>query len=470
MKTWLISYWERLRANFWFVPTLMVVGAIALSFGAISLDRATGGRDGQNWLATLGWVFTRGPEGSRAVLSTTAGSMVTIASITFSITVVALQLASSQFGPRLLRNFMRDRGNQVALGTFISTFTYCLLVLRTVNGTGPEDSWFVPHISVTIGVVLALASLGVLIYFIHHAAASIQADNVIASVAADLDGAIDRLYPEDEDEEEEEGEPSGSPPADPSLVDAEVARDIPDDFDRRSCPIPSAESDYLQAIDDDGLMTAAVDKDLIIRIAHRPGQFVVAGNPLARAWPADRVDEETVRAIRGAFYLGRHRTLTQDVEFAVDQLVEIALRALSPGLNDPFTAITCIDRLGAALCRLAGRRIPSAYRRDDDGRLRVVASMAESMSGIVDATFHQVRQSSRTNAAVTLRLLETIATVLGQARAPTFRAALLQHAAIIHRGSQEGLPDPWDRAEADRRYRLVLDASGEAVEAMAETT
>src|SRR3954447_21921079 len=135
MNTWLLNRWEDLRANFWFVPSIMVAGAVILSLVTIRVDRATAH---ENWVATLGWTFTRGPEGSRAVLSTIAGSMMTITSVAFSITIVALQLASSQFGPRLLRNFMRDRVNQAALGTFIATFTYCLLVLRTVNGTEDE--------------------------------------------------------------------------------------------------------------------------------------------------------------------------------------------------------------------------------------------------------------------------------------------------------------------------------------------
>lgn len=145
MKLWLYNRWEALRESFWFLPSIMVAAAIALSYAVIPIDRAA--RTDQ-WLTT-GWTYSRGPEGSRAVLSVIAGSMVTIASVTFSITVVALQLASSQFGPRLLRNFMRDRGNQVAMGTFIATFTYCLLVLRTVNGV--KEEVFVPHLAVTLG-------------------------------------------------------------------------------------------------------------------------------------------------------------------------------------------------------------------------------------------------------------------------------------------------------------------------------
>jgi uncharacterized membrane protein len=443
MKTWLSIYWESLRTNFWFMPTVMVAGAVVLSRVTINLDKVAADH---SRIAALGWTFTRGPEGSRAVLSTVAGSMMTITSVTFSITIVALQLASSQFGPRLLRNFMRDRGNQVSLGTFIATFAYCLLILRTVNGT--EGQQFVPHISVTVGLLLALTSLGVLIYFIHHAAASIQVENVIATVSRDLDQAIARLYPEC----------LGAGPS--GRTQEETARDVPAGLDRESRPVAAPWSGYLQTIDVDRLLGVAREHDLVIHVSRRPGKFLIAGGDLARAWPGDRVDDEVVGAIQGAFYLGPTRTLTQDIEFAIDQLVEIAVRALSPGVNDPFTAINCVDRLGASLVVLAGKEIPSAYRYDDE-RLRIVVDTS-TIRGIVNAAFDQIRQAARNDAAVTIRLLETIAAVAAQARNDDLRAALRRQAEMVHRGGQEALPEEWDRREADERFRDVLRAIGEA--------
>ncbi len=447
MRLWLAGKWEDIRTSFWFMPTLMVAGAVALSLATIYLDKAT---PFHNRVATLGWTFTRGPEGSRAVLSTVAGSMMTIASVTFSITIVALQLSSTQFGPRLLRNFMRDRGNQVAIGTFIATFTYCLLVLRTVNGT--EEEQFVPHISVTVGLLLALVSLGVLIYFIHHAAESIQAENVIASVSRDLHQAIDRLYPENSGQE-------------PSVTSkAPLGCGLPAGFDRESLPIAAPTSDYLQAIDVDRLMELAEERDVVISVGPRPGQFCFRGDDLARAWPGDRVDDDLAGAIRGAFYFGPRRTLAQDVEFAIDQLVEVAVRALSPGVNDPFTAMACVDRLGAALCTLAERDVPSPDRHDEEGRLRVVTG-ASTVSGIIDASFNQIRQAARGDASVTLRLLETIASVARHTRDAAFLAPLRRQADAIHRGSREGLDDPMDRADADGRHREAiasLDGTSEA--------
>jgi uncharacterized membrane protein len=376
------------------------------------------------------------------VLSTIAGSMMTIASITFSITIVALQLASSQFGPRLLRNFMRDRGNQVAIGTFIATFTYCLLVLRTINGS--ENDPFVPHIAVTVGLLLALASLGVLIYFIHHAAESIQAENVIAAVSRDLHHAIDALYPED----------LGADP--PESIEDRAERTLPDAFERESRPIGSPVSNYLQAIDLNRLLGLAVEHDMVLSIEQRPGRFFFKGGDLVRAWPGGQVDDDVADAIRGSFYFGSRRSLSQDIEYAIDQLVEVAVRALSPGVNDPFTAINCIDRLGAALCSLAERKMPSPYRFDDERRLRVVTETS-SVPGIFDAAFHQIRQASFGDASVTIRLLETLAAIARQTTDPVFRGAIRRHADAVHRGSQDGLKDPMDRHDADRRHRQVIE-------------
>jgi len=448
MKTWLLNRWEDLRTNFWFVPSTMVAGAVALSLATVRLDRATADR---NWVATLGWTFTRGPEGSRAVLSAVASSMMTITSVAFSIPVVALQLASSQFGPRLLRNFVRDRINQAALGTFIATFTYCLLVLRTVNGT--EEERFVPHLSVTLGLLLALASLGMLIYFFHHAATSIQADHVIAEVSRELHYAVDRLFPECLGQGE------------PGVVRGQVSGNLPTGFDRASSPVLSDHGGYIQAIDVDSLLSVAVERDLIIQLSRRPGKFIIAGGELARIWPSNRIDDALAGEVREAFYLGLQRTLTQDVEFAIDQLVEVSVRALSPGVNDPFTAMACLDRLGEALCTLTCREVPSPYRYDDAGRLRAVTDVS-TLPGIVDAAFHQIRQASRGNAAVTFRLLETIAEVAGRTRDPAFLAALGRHARLVYHGSQEALSEPWDRQEAHLRFQDILRQTDASVPGM----
>lgn len=437
MKTKLINTWDAIRSSFWFVPGLMAGISIALSFGTVAIDEAADYELDQG----IVWIYAGGPDGARILLSTIAGSMITVAGVVFSLTVLTLSLASSQFGPRLLRNFMRDQGNQIVLGTFVATFIYSLLVLRTVRGGEDE---FVPLVSVTLAIVLAMASLAVLIYFIHHVSASIHATNVIATVSRDLEKTIDRLFP-------------STVGYGTSEQESENAESIPEGFDREAQPIAAASSGYLQAIDNDGLIALAMERDLLLRLERRPGDFVVQGCVLALAWPAERIDEEAACEVQRAFILGAQRTPTQDIEFAIDQLVEIAVRALSPGVNDPFTAMACVDYLGATLIQMLERPMPSSCRYDEGGNLRVIAEVS-TFAGIVDAAFNKIRQYARCSASVTIRLLETIAEVAARARNDQQREALLRHATMIASGSREALAEEEDREDVQERYRAALRA------------
>jgi uncharacterized membrane protein len=437
MKTRLINFFDRLQSTYWFVPTLMLVLALGLFVGMISIDR----RFARESIEVLGWIYTGGPEGARTVLSTIAGSMITVAGVTFSITIVALTLASSQFGPRLLANFMRDTGNQIVLGTFISTFLYCLLVLRTVRGL--ENDEFVPNFSVTVGVGLALASLGVLVYFIHHVAESMQAEQVIARVGRELEKSIDRLFPDRIDIGSIERE----------LIEPE---DIPEKFEQESAAIEAERSGYIQAIDYDGLMRLSKDHDLILNLKHRPGDFVAQNHALASLWPEERWEEEIASEIENAFIIGAQRGRTQDVEYFVNQLVEIAVRALSPGINDPFTAMSVIDRLTAALVHLAKKSQPPTFRYDGNRQLRLITDPV-TFTGILDASFNQIRQAARSDTAVTIRLMEAIAIVATHTEARKERDTLLRQARMIHRSSEEALPEAEDRADVDERYATLLE-------------
>ncbi|WP_373539948.1 DUF2254 domain-containing protein [Chamaesiphon sp.] len=431
--------WESLHSSFWFVPTLMLVLAIGLSFITIGIDQS---RE-TNIIGKLGWTYSLGPSGSRAILSAIAGSMMSVATTAFSITIVALQLASSQFGPRLLRNFIRDTGNQVVLGTFIATFVYCLMVLRTINGV--EENEFVPHLAVTVGIGLAIASIGVLIYFIHHSAISIQVDRVIKKVGDDLDRTIDRLFPD------QIGRSASKQPEEESLAA------IPADFDRLSRAITARESGYIQAIDDDRLMQIATEHNLLLRVERRPGRFVVKGSQLMRVFPGEKIDRQLAAKIADTVEIGIQRTEQQDLEFSIDQLVEIAARALSPGINDPFTAIRCIDQLSAALCHFAQREIPPPYRYDDRHRLRVIAEPLE-FADAIDAAFNQIRQYGQSSVAVTMRLLEAIATIAPFTHRKLDRTALKRHAETVERGSQTGIVEELDRQDVQDRYLAALKA------------
>jgi uncharacterized membrane protein len=412
---------------------MMTLLALCLALGSIVLDAATTER--------TGWSYGGGPDGARAVLSAIAASMITVAGVAFSVTIVALTLASQQFGPRLLRNFMRDKGNQIVLGTFIATFTYCLIVLRTIRSGSSE---FVPHISVTIGIFLALASLGVLIYFIHHAAVSIQAPEVIAMVARDIADGIERLFPEHLGDALKEGY-------------AGLSEEIVKDFEIRGDVITAGEGGYLQSINGAMVMKVAEKSDLVLFLKCRPGDFVVPGGELAKSQPCGRVNDSMTNEIRGAFIFGTQRTHLQDLEFSIEQLVEVAVRALSPGVNDPFTAINCIDRIAAALCVLAQRSFPSPLRHDEEGKLRVIAKPV-TFAGIVNTAFDPVRQYGRSSVAVTIRLLEAIATVARCLCRAEDRKALLNQALMIERGSHQALPEERDRAALDERFKKALEA------------
>jgi uncharacterized membrane protein len=433
-------YWENIRTSYWFLPSLMTALAAGLALGVVRLDESVR----EHWILELDWIYTGSAEGARQLLATVAGSMVTVAGVVFSVTVVALSLASNQFGPRLLRNFMRDRGNQLVLGTFIATFVYCLLVLRTVRGENGGE--FVPHIAVSGAVFLALASVGVLIYFIHHASVSVQAPVIIANVGRELNAAIDELFPEELGEN----------------LDGNDARDydadIPADFDAKARAITAKRDGYIQLINNERLLEVAEKNDLLIRIAHRPGHFVVRGELLARASPIHRADGKgAVESIRDTFVIGSQQTQMQDAEFVINQLVEVAVRALSPGVNDPFTAATCVDFLVAALCRLAERKIPSPYRLDSNGRLRVVA-YSSTFASVADTAFRQIRQHGGDSVAVIIRMMDGLGMVVKHARRRDDRAALLRHARLLKQ-CIDAWPEQADRDDAIRHYQRILEAS-----------
>lgn len=429
----LSKLWNSLRFSYWFLPSLMATGGIGLAFIALAIDKAD-----VIQTEALSWLYQGGPDGARALLSAVAGSMVTVAATSFSITIVALQLAAANFGPRLLRNFMRDRGNQIVLGTFISTFLYCLLVLRRVYG---EDyDVFVPHISITIGIILSFASISMLIYFIHHASTIIQASQVIAGVVTDLDNAIERLFPEKIGQHRCKTRRVG---------------EIPQDFKAQTCLIKSTGTGYLQKVDDSSLLKLACKHNLLFQLEIRPGQFVAKGNVIVLVYPGRRVNQDLKDEINKVFLLGQERTEQQDIEFPLDQLVEIAVRALSPGINDPFTAVRCIDRLGAGLTYLAEREFPSRYRYDENGELRVIAEPV-TFERLVNGAFNQIRHYGKSDVVVMVHLLDTIAQIALRTHRAQDRLVLQEQADTILHSSYEGLPEKYDQNTVEEHYNRTV--------------
>jgi uncharacterized membrane protein len=417
----------------------MAAGAVAVAFISVTLDETV-----KDWsVLGLNWIFSGDAEGATAILGTVAGSMITITGVVFSMTLVALSLTSSQLGPRLLHNFMSDTTTQMVLGTFVSTFLYCLLILRTVRRA--EETAFTPHLSVSLAVLFAVISVAVLIYFIHHVSVSIQANEIMARVGTELNDGIERLFPER----------IGS--GGPRISAKQPSTDFLDAFDQTARPVCSTEDGYLQFIDGEGLIELAAKEDVVIRLTRRPGHYIVADCPLAMVGSENRLSDTIKDRINIAFALGSQRTPGQDIEFSVNQLVEIAVRALSPGVNDPFTAISCVDHLGSALCRLAQRELPSPYRHDRQDQLRLITPVV-TFAEITDAAFNQIRQYGRSSAAVTIRMLETIAVIAEFAHRPAERAALLRHAEMIARGARDGLPEVQDRGAVEEAYQAACQA------------
>jgi uncharacterized membrane protein len=383
------AFWGRLNASFWFVPAVMALLAISLAFVLIEVDALRDVAQTDNPTA----LYTFGPAGARATLSVIASSMITVASLIFSITMLSLQLASSQFGPRTLGNFMQDRSNQIVLGTFIATFLYCLVVLRSVRGT--EGSSFVPHLAVAFGVLMAAASVAVLLYFIHHIASSIRVETLLEKLAVEGCAAVDHVFPE----RLGHGQP-----------DEAVGQPLPDDFVTDSRQIAADSYGYVQSIGGDVLMRIAAKHDLVLRIVARPGVFVTKGACVITAYPKARVSDKIDEDLRGAVVIGRDRTSYQDLDFAIRRIVELAQRSLSPGINDPTTALYCIDRLGQVLGRFADRDIPSPMRLDQSGQLRVLTEVFD-LGDLTCRAFAAIARYGMTDVDVVTRVAQTLATL-----------------------------------------------------------
>lgn len=398
---------DRLRSTLWFVPTVMTSIAAVLAIATVQFEQ----RNESPLSDALGFVYTGGPDGARAILSTVAGSMITIAGVSFSIVIVALSLASNQFGHRLLRNFMRDRANQIVLGTFIATFVYCLLTLRSIRSI--EGVEFVPHLSVTLGIGLALCSLAVLIYFIHHVSGSIQADHVVGVVAEELEHCIDRLFPE-------------------HLGSGSDAAELPEDTERSQWELRPRHDGYLQLIDDGALMELATDHGLRLTLLVRPGSFMTEGITFANVYPGTSWSQELEDSLSHCFSIGGSRTTQQDVEFAIEQLVEVAVRALSPGINAPFTAAACLDRLLQAFSRLIDREFPSPYRLSDDGVLRIIAPTTDFRS-LCDQAFDPIRHYGSTAPIVLYRMMDILGLLIDRCPRADRRQVLLDHATETRR-------------------------------------
>ncbi len=428
-------FWSNLRSSFWFMPSMIVVASIALAAVLIEADAAVSNQ----WLAQWPRLFGTGAEGARGMMSTIAGSMMTVVGVTFSMVLMVLAMASSQYTSRILRNFIRSRITQIVLGIFAGNFTYCLIVLRTIR-SGDEGA-FVPNLAVSFGFVLALGGVGTLIYFIHHIASSIQASSIIASVAQETIAAVDRLFPVNL------GEGAG---------DDDDEQPLRPPSERKWRAVMADESGYVQSVDNAALIRLARDRKTIVWMDHGIGEFVVQNTTLASLALEEPPDQATIDALLETFSISRHRTVDQDAAFGIRQIVDIALKALSPGINDTTTAIMCIDYLTAIMARIAQRQIPSS-RRYEEGELRVFAK-GPTFESLLAESFDQIRSNAKGDVAIMSRMLGALQTIASLTSSSNRRRLLSEQVQWIAELAECSLESAHDSARINKRLARVRES------------
>ncbi len=437
--------WEELRTTLWVVPSILIVFSVLLFIVTFEIDLAAF----HGHIHLPSWIRTGTADAERQVLIAIAAAVITVVGVVFSITILALTLASQQFGPRMMRNFVRDIGNQVTLGVFVGTFVYSVLALVSINSASKD---FVPYLSTSVAEALLMVDLVVLIYFIHHIAKSIQLPEVIAGIADDLMKSIDAEFPD----------PVGSiTESAPHLQAGKSVPELLKLIEERGAEVPSQVSGYIQYVGYSQLIGIATRTDSVIRLEHRPGHYLATGRALAMVWPRGAAPEVAL-ALSKAHVTGPHRTLVQDPVFAIDQLVEIAIRALSAAVNDTFTALTCIDWLSAGLGRVSGRILDEGVYRDAAGTVRLIES-DPSYARMVNRAFDKIRQSAKGTPAVLIRLIDSLGSIMLDTTSADQRAVLRRQADMVLRLSEETVTEPNDLEEIRFRYRRIPgeDAFGE---------
>ena len=413
----------------------MVMASIVIAIVLIDTDSNWS----DQWLARWPRLFGAGAQGARDMMSTIAGSMMTVVGVTFSMILVVLVLASSQYTSRILRNFMRSRVTQVVLGIFVGIFSYCLIVLRTIRGG--DESAFVPNLAVFFGFLMALGGVGALMFFIHHIASSIQASSIIASVAKETIAAIDRLFPRKLGQGSVEND------------DNQIQRAL---SGRNWHIVPARESGYIQSVSNVALLRLARNWNTIVRMEHGIGDFVIRDTALASLALVDPPDQEMIAELQATFNISRYRTVEQDAAFGIRQIVDVALKALSPGINDTTTAVMCVDYLAAILAQIGPREVPSSHRCEK-GELRVIA-IGPSFESLLAESFDQIRSFAKGDVVIMSRMLDAIQTLAGLTASPHRRQALRDQIQWIAELAGRTVDSPHDRERLEARLTRVRKA------------
>ncbi len=422
------ALWDAVRTSLWFLPALMSIAAPLLVIGAMAVDSWLGQGEDQQfpW-----FIYVSKPAQAREFLSTILTSMITMASLVFSITMVVLTLAASQFGPRLIRNFMGRRVTQFVLGTYVMTILYSLLLLASV----PEGEESQAFLSVTIAIVLTVVSVCLLVLFIHTLARSIMSETLIEAVGRELDQGIHDLRPLGHED------------------DPEAA--LPDDFEERAEISGLERFGYVQAIEFERIVEAARAADALVGIYLRAGDYAIDGSRAFGIYPKERVSPELEREIRSAITLGMERTPVQDLEFSIRHLVEIAVRALSPGINDPYSAVAVVHRLSGAWSRLVDKSMPPGVFHDEEGEMRVICPRP-TYAILLNASFSQIRQSGAEKPLVLIHLLQAMGKVSRCARTDEQREALRAQVEAVLEDARRAIPNSADLRDVEEQGRRAL--------------
>lgn len=430
----LIFQWKKLISTFWFVPSLLILIAVILAIVLLYIDKIS---DFGN-MPFADFLIVKSADSARNILTIISGAMIGVAGTVFSITLVALTLASSQMGPRLIRNFMYDRLNQVVLGSYVSNFIFCLLVLITVNDTNAVV--FIPSMSIVFSLVFALANIVLLIIFIHHIAISIQADTVISNISKTFESNISVWFPEND----------GKKPAHSQQREKQIELLYSGRLD-----LLAPDNGYLQYIDYESLRQIAEDLEAVIKINVHAGDYLVKNDKLGTIHFNKTVKESEFEKIYNHFITGKTRTSQQDVAYVIHQFVEIAVRALSPGINDPYTATACVDNLSATYSQLLQLNFPSRYRFDDDDNVRLVVQTI-NFETLLDMGFNPLRQVAENMPSVVIRLIDALTAIYKRAETKEDKRAIEKHAKMILNRAEQHFKEPNDLKDLRERSTEVI--------------
>lgn len=433
MKSKVLDFFSKLRASYWYIPLLMCIFSFLLSVLTLRLDHIFVWQ----WLEKWGWFYASNPEGARSILSTIATSMITVAGVTFSMTIVAVAFAGSQVGPRLTSNFMRDRANQVTLGTFIATFLFCLFILLALFNANKEGippingQVFIPQISLLMAIIFTISSLIVLINFIHHIPESINMSNVIANVGEELNGQINCQFPINIGKEHTQ-----------KSINLSLLK---------KTSVASTAQGYIRILEGNSLIDIATKNDLIIQLEVRPGAYITEGSTLLNIYSPKKVDGHITKQCTDAFALGHKRNQEQDILFLVDEMVEVIARALSPGVNDPFTAMTCLDWLQSSIQKLSKNDEPSAYRADTENKLRLITKPI-TFQEFCDLIFCRVQPYVCKDRNATFHMMKMIITMHKTITNHLHKVILATHALALKEAADEGILLKEDRKKLSNLY------------------